>query len=173
MEPVKSLQMYPTAYCVGENSIASFQSILYGRGDSKIDVGSRVVLSARNSRAEIVSRAIAKDDAEIVARGELVGERSDVKGHLECRGLMLSDDATILAIPELRAKGKEVELSHEAAIGKIAEEEVRYLMARGLNEEEASSFIIRGFLNIDIKGLPPQLAMQVKRMIKMSTERVM
>jgi hypothetical protein len=173
MEPVKNLQMYPTAYCVGENSIASFQSILYGSGGSKMDVGSRVVLSGKNSRAEIISRAIATDNAEIISRGELVGERRDVKGHLECRGLMLSDDATIRAVPELKAKGKEVELSHEAAIGKIAEEEIRYLMARGLSEEKAASFIIRGFLSLDIKGLPLQLAMQVKRMIKMSAERVL
>jgi hypothetical protein len=173
MEPVKSLQMYPTAYCVGENAVASFQSILYANGNAKMDVGSRAVLTAKNSRAEVLSRAIATDNAEIIARGELVGERSDVKGHLECRGLLLSDNASILAIPQLSAGKKDVELSHEAAVGKIAAEEIRYLMARGLSEEEATSVIVRGFLNVDIKGLPPVLGQEVRRMMKMSADKVM
>lgn len=172
-EPVKSLQMYPTAYCAGENAVASFQSILYGSGRSKMDVGARAVLSAKNSRAQIISRVIATDNAEIISRGELVGEKRNAKGHLECRGLILSDNASIHAIPELRAEEKDVELSHEAAVGKIAEEEIRYLMARGLSEDEATSFIIKGFLSMDIKGLPPQLASSVKRMMRMSAEKVL
>lgn len=165
--------MYPTAYCIGENAVASFQSILYGSGSSKMDIGARAVRSAKNSRSEIVSRVIATDNAEIIARGELVGEKSDVKGHLECRGLILSDNASIHAIPELRAEEKDVELSHEAAVGKIAEEEIRYLMARGLSDDEATSFIIRGFLSVNIKGLPPRLTSSVKRMMRMSAEKVL
>ncbi len=172
MEPVKSVQMYPVAYCVGENALAIFQSVLYGREHAKMDVGSAAFLSAEGSRAEINSRAIATDSAEITARGEIVGERPKVKGHLECRGLILSDRAMINAIPSLKAAHHDVELSHEAAVGKIAEEEVRYLMARGLSEEEATSFIIRGFLSIDIKGLPEKLADQVRSIVKISAERL-
>ncbi|MCD6386777.1 MAG: SufD family Fe-S cluster assembly protein [Methanophagales archaeon] len=173
MEPAKSIQMYPTAFCVGENALATFQSILYGRGDAKIDVGSKAVLAAKGSRAEIISRAVATENAEITARGEIVGNSAGVKGHLECRGLLLSSSAKIHAIPALRASHSDVELSHEAAVGKIAEEEVRYLMARGLSEEEATSFIIRGFLSIDIKGLPPKLASQVQRMMQLSAEKLL
>ena len=173
MEPAKSIQMYPSALLVGENALATFQSILYGRGNAKIDVGSKAVLAAKGSRAEIISRAVATENAEITARGEIVGNSAGVKGHLECRGLLLSSSAKIHAIPALRASHSDVELSHEAAVGKIAEEEVRYLMARGLSEEEATSFIIRGFLSIDIKGLPPKLASQVQRMVQLSAEKLL
>ena len=173
MTPLKSLQMYPTAYCVGKNARATFQSIVYAPGDTKIDFGSRAVLQGEGSKAEIISRAIATDSAKIVARSDVIGEGANAKGHIECRGLMLSDSAEVDSIPELKAKLKDLDLSHEAAVGKIAEEEIQYLMARGLSEEEATSVIIRGFLNVDITGLPEALARETKKMFDMSLEKVM
>lgn len=173
MTPVKSLQMYPTAFCVGENSRATFQSIIYAPGNSNIDVGSRIVFKGKGSRGDIVSRAIATDDARIMARGDLVGEAEETRGHLECRGLMLSDNSVIESIPELKARKKDLDLSHEAAVGKIAEEEIRYIMARGFSEDEAVGMIIRGFLSLDIKGLPEGLARETKRMFEMTLDKVM
>ena len=173
MTPVKSLQMYPTAYCVGRNARATFQSIIYASGDTKIDSGSRAVLQGEGSRSEIISRVIATDNAKVIARSDVIGEAANAKGHIECRGLMLSDSAEVDSIPELKATRKDLDLSHEAAVGKIAEEEIQYLMARGLSEEEATSVIIRGFLNVDITGLPDALARETKRMFDMSLEKVM
>jgi hypothetical protein len=73
--------------------------------------------------------------------------------------MLVSPEASIVAIPELEADGvPQAELSHEAAISPIAEEEVSYLMARGLAPEEAVAAITRGFLNLDIPGLPPAIA---------------
>ncbi|RLG29101.1 SufD family Fe-S cluster assembly protein [Methanosarcinales archaeon] len=173
MTPVKSLQMYPTVYCVGKNARATFQTIVYAHGDAKIDMGSRAVLRGEGSRTEIISRVIATDRAEVIARSDVIGEGANAKGHIECRGLMLSDTAKIDSIPELRATRKDLVLSHEAAVGKIAEEEIQYLMARGLSEEEATSVIIRGFLNVDITGLPDALARETKRMFDLNLEKVM
>lgn len=165
MKSVKSLQMYPVAYCKGANSRVRFNTILHGNQNSHLDVGSKVVLQGKGSRGEIIARAIASDNAQINARGLLVGEHEDSKAHLECRGLLLSDEASIHAIPELVGKVKGTELSHEAAVGKIAEEQVQYLMARGFSESEAESLIIRGFMDISIFGLPDALKKDIKRMI--------
>jgi len=173
MTPVKSLQTYPTAYCEGKNARANFQSIIYASGNARIDMGSRAVLKGERSRAEIISRVLATDNAEVIARGEVIGEGANASGHIECRGLMLSDNAAITSIPELKAVRKDLDLSHEAAVGKIAEEAILYLMARGLSEEEATSMIIRGFLNVDITGLPEALARETKKMLDMSLEKVM
>ena len=85
-------------------------------------------------------------------------------------GLILSDESKIYSVPELRGESTNMELSHEAAVGKIAEEEIQYLMARGLTEEEAASMIVRGFLDIDIKGLPDELAKETKNLMDMSME---
>ncbi|NQE06549.1 hypothetical protein C5S32_11830 [ANME-1 cluster archaeon GoMg1] len=173
MTPVKSLQMYPTAYCMGRNARATFQTIIYAHGNTKIDSGSRAVLRGEGSRSEIISRVIATDNARVIARSDVIGEAANAKGHIECRGLMLSDSAEVDSIPELKATRKDLDLSHEAAVGKVAEEEIQYLMARGLSEEEATSVIIRGFLNVDITGLPDALALETKRMFDMSLEKVM
>lgn len=167
LKSVKSLQMYPTTYLVGENSRARYNTITYGRGNSLIDTGARVYLRARNTRAELVARAIAKDTSQIYSRGHIIGEVPDIKAHLECRGLILSENAMIKAIPELEGKTANVDMSHEAAVGKIAEEEILYLMARGLSADEATSTIVRGFLRVDIEGLPEQLAREVKKMVDM------
>jgi hypothetical protein len=167
--PVKGVQTYPTAYCQGKNSKAVFQSILGGQKNSVLDQGSRAYLTGKNSSAEMVTRAVSRDESQIYTRGHLAGKSQDVKGHLECMGLVLSDDSMIYSVPELEGSATNLELSHEAAVGKIAEEEVLYLMSRGLTEEEAASMIVRGFLSMDIKGLPPKLAAETKRMIDMST----
>ena len=172
MKPVRSLQMYPTARCVGENAVVRFNSILVAASGSSLDVGSRVSLNAKGAKTEIVSRAITTGGS-IVARGYIEGNAPDVKGHLECRGLILSGNGIIHAIPELKGTMAGIDLSHEAAVGKIAEEEVEYLMARGLTRSEATATIVRGFLRVDIEGLPPLLGTELQRAVEASEKELM
>jgi Fe-S cluster assembly scaffold protein SufB len=172
MKPVGSLQMNPIATCVGENSIVRFNSILVAPQGSDLDIGSRTILNARGSKTEVISRAITTG-GNIVARGYIEGNAPDVKGHLECRGLILSGNGMIHAIPELKGTLAGIDLSHEAAVGKIAEEEVEYLMARGLTRMEATATIVRGFLRVDIEGLPPALDAELKKAIEASEKELM
>ena len=129
-----------------------------------MDVGSRVILKNKGCRAEIISRAVSTG-GKIIARGHLSGESPGIKAHLECKGLLLSDKGIIHAIPELDAQAADVEMSHEAAVGKIARDEVEYLMSRGLSEQEATALIIKGFLTLDIVGLPENLKKKLEEMI--------
>jgi Fe-S cluster assembly scaffold protein SufB len=172
MKPVKSLQMYPTARCVGENATVRFNSILVTPPGSAMDIGSRVFLGAKGARTEIISRAITTG-GDIVARGYIEGSAPEVKGHLECRGLILQGEGTIHAIPELKGNLAGIDLSHEAAVGKIAEEEVEYLMARGLTRTEATATIVRGFLRVDIEGLPPELSAELQKAVEASEQDLM
>jgi hypothetical protein len=169
MRPVRTLQMYPSATCAGKGAVAQFNSVLVAGPGSSMDVGARVVLAAEGARAEVVSRALSTG-GRIVARGHIVGQVPEVKGHLECRGLILSDSGEILAIPELDGQVAGVDLSHEAAIGKLAEEELEYLMARGLSRGEATSAIIKGFISVDVAGLPPQLAQELQGAVALSDQ---
>ncbi|RLG58517.1 SufD family Fe-S cluster assembly protein, partial [Candidatus Geothermarchaeota archaeon] len=146
LRSVGSIQAYPTFYCRGNGSRVSSNSILFGDNDSLIDVGNKIVLEGVDSRGEIISRSIAKDKARMYARGLIVGKSERAKGHFECRGLLLSDNATIHAVPELIGTKRGSELSHEAAIGKISREQIEYLMARGLSMRDATSLIVKGFL---------------------------
>lgn len=156
----------------GENAIVRYNSVLVATKGSSLDVGSRVLLNARGARTEIISRAITIGGT-IIARGYIEGNAPEVKGHLECRGLILEGNGTIHAIPELRGTMAGIDLSHEAAIGKIAEEEVEYLMARGLTRAEATATIVRGFIRVDIEGLPALLNVELQRAIEASEKEVM
>jgi len=171
MKPVKSLQMYPTTHLIGRDAVARFYSIIVGSPGCEYDLGGRIFLKNPGNKAEIVARAIS-NGGRIIARGHLIGEVPDIKAHLECKGLLLKG-GLIHAIPELEGHADGVEMSHEAAVGKIAQEEISYLMSRGLSEEEATSTIVRGFLNVDIPGLPPQLRAEIDRAIEESDKDVM
>jgi Fe-S cluster assembly scaffold protein SufB len=170
MRPVKNLQTYPTAYCIGENATVRYNTILVAQEGSKMDVGSRVFLRAKGCRAEAIARTISKG-GDIISRGCLVGEIPGVQAHLECRGLILSERGSILAIPELDARVGGVDMSHEAAVGKIAEAEIQYLMSRGLTCEEATAAIVRGFLDVEIKGLPMHLEGEIKKSLQIGGEK--
>ncbi len=168
MRPVRDIQMYPVAYCNGEESRASFNSILYGHKNSQLDIGSKAVLTGRDSKAEMVSRAIAREGSKMIIRGMIEGDNPDCKGHLECRGLLMDDKSFMQSIPELIAKKKGVEITHEAAVGKISEKEITYLMTRRLTREQAVSLIIRGFMDVSILGLPDALNREIKGIVDSS-----
>jgi uncharacterized protein len=163
LKPVGSLQMNPTTHLAGEGAVARFNSVLVAGQGAHLDVGSRVILDAPGTRAEIVSRAIAAG-GQIIARGELIGKAAGIKAHLECKGLILKE-GLMHAIPELRGYIPGVEMSHEAAVGKIDQREIEYLMARGVDEDEAVSTIVRGFLNVDIEGLPESLKKKIDKFV--------
>ncbi|CAK7007178.1 MAG: hypothetical protein DELT_00289 [Desulfovibrio sp.] len=155
LQKVKDLVMYPTMSLNGANAVARFNSVIVAPEGSYVDTGNRLLLNAPNTRGEIIARTLTTGGV-IINRGFIGGHAAPAKGHLECKGLILGE-GRIHAIPELDATVDGVELSHEAAVGKIAQEEIEYLMARGLDEDEATSTIVRGFLNVDIMGLPPEL----------------
>lgn len=163
LNQVKDIQMYPVA-TLAENARVSFNSLIVGQKDSLIDIGSKAVLKGIGSRAEMISRIIARDNSTVISRGLIEGKATS-KGHLECKGIIVGSGSKIHAIPELIAESDEAELSHEASLGKIADKEINYLMSRGLSEDEAVSTIIRGFMDVGIFGLPEELAASIKSMM--------
>jgi Fe-S cluster assembly scaffold protein SufB len=164
LRPVRSVQSFPTARLEGEGAVAKFNSIAIAHPGSTLDLGSRAILSAPRTGAEIISRAITTGGT-IYARGQLVGEAPQIKAHLECKGLILKEGGVQIAIPELEARVPDVEMTHEAAVGKIAKDQVEYLMARGLDEEQAVGMIVRGFLEGGIKGLPQNLKDEIDKAV--------
>jgi uncharacterized protein len=170
MHAVRDVQMYPAAFCNGANSTVSFNNILYGKTNSLLDIGSKAVLTGKGSKAEMISRAIAREGSKMIIRGLIEGGSADCRGHLECRGLLIDEEAFLQSIPELIAKKKGVEITHEAAVGKISEREITYLMTRKLSRDQAVSLIIRGFMDVSILGLPEALNAEIKRIVDASAE---
>lgn len=168
LKPVRDVQMYPVANCNGRDSKVSFNSILYGHKDSVLDIGSKAVLNGADSKAEMITRAIAREGATMIVKGMIDGNNSNCKGHLECRGLILDDESFIHSVPELIARKKGTEITHEAAVGKISEKEIIYLMTRNLSRDEAVSMIVRGFMDVGIMGLPKALKEEVNHIVDLA-----
>lgn len=168
MKPVKSIQSFPVAHLKGDRASAKFNTVVYGLKDSYIDLGSRIILEGEDTRGESIARTIAADESVIYSRGDLIAKtKGYCLAHLDCRGIVFSQKGKIFAIPELVSEGAmKAELSHEASIGPIAEEQVEYLMSRGISKEDAVSVITSGFLNLDIPYIPEFLDKNIKEVIK-------
>jgi len=169
LTPAKDLQMEPKALCEGVGSKAVFNSVLYVQPGSHMDLGSWTVLNGRGSVTELNTRAITRSGSHLISRGTIDGNNDDCRGHLECRGLLLDEESILEAIPILRASKSGAELSHEAAIGKLSEEGLTYLMSRGLSKDEAVSVLIRGFMDISIMGLSSGVRQEIDKIIDMVT----
>ncbi len=167
LHPVGTLQLSATVICEGEGSSASLNSLILGREDAKIDIDESVILRGKGSRGEVRLRVVGKDRSEIYTRGRVVGEGDGARGHVDCRGLMASSSSRIYSIPRLDGLNRSCELTHEAAVGKIRDRELWYLMSRGLTEEEATSLIIRGYLDPRVLGLPKLIERYVESIVRM------
>lgn len=163
LRPVRDVVMYPTALLHGRKARASFNSIILSHPGSLQDVGSRAVLQAEGTQAEIISRAVSLG-GKVVARGHIKASAGNVKGHLECRGLILPEQGSIYAVPEMETDYRNVDLSHEAAIGRINRDEIEYLRCRGFSPQEAQSLIVRGFMDVGVLGLPDNLKAEIERL---------
>lgn len=165
LEPVGTLQSFPTCHLNGEGSSCKFNTVCLAQDQSDIDTGGGAIMNAPNTSAEIISRSVVRG-GKIIARGRLVGKHGGAKAHLECRSIMLSDKGSTVAIPELEANVSDVEMTHEAAVGKIARDQIEYLMSRGLSEDDAVGMIVRGFLVGSINGLPDNLRKEIDAAIE-------
>ncbi|MEM4559398.1 MAG: SufD family Fe-S cluster assembly protein [Acidilobaceae archaeon] len=162
--PVSSIQLFPrTILDMGAKPYAA--SVIAGRAHGNYDIGTKAQLEGTGSSAELVSRVVAFEDSKIYARGYIEGLAPESRGHIECLGLLASPNAEISSIPIVTSRNPQSILSHEAAIGIIAREELEYLESKGFTEDEAKSIIIRGFMNIEAPGLPDMVKAQVKRLI--------
>ena len=127
-----------------ENSMVVVKERLLTHGRQTAESIYNIELEGKKSAADIASRSVAQDLSSQVFRATITGG-NQCRGHLSCDAILM-DDATVHAIPALDAKTKDAELIHEAAIGKIAGEQLLKLMTLGLSQKEAESEIINGFL---------------------------
>ena len=129
---------------VGENAKLVVRERLMTHGNQNAISTYTVRLNGKNSKADVVSRSVARDNSIQKFEADLIGNDAST-GHTECDGIIM-DNAKILAIPGLEANNVDAGLVHEAAIGKIAGDQIIKLMTLGLTEEEAEEHIINGFL---------------------------
>ena len=129
---------------LGNNSEAVVHEKTFSEGRQTVNSTIKTTINGEDSKVDIVSRAVARDISKQKFSSEIIGN-SKCRGHSECDAILM-DKAQVLAVPSLDARNLDAELIHEAAIGKIAGEQIEKLMTLGLSEEQAVAQIINGFL---------------------------
>lgn len=130
---------------VGKDAQLIVKEKILTDGNEKAITNFKVNLRGKNSRADIVSRSVARGNSVQDFRSNMIGN-NECFGHVECDGIVL-DGARIISVPKIDAVSPEASLVHEAAVGKIAGEQLLKLMSLGLTEQEAEDAVIKGFLN--------------------------
>lgn len=130
---------------VGKDAQLIVKEKILTDGSEKAITNFKVNLRGKNSRADIVSRSVARGSSVQDFRSNMIGN-NECFGHVECDGIVL-DSARIISVPKIDAVSPEASLVHEAAVGKIAGEQLLKLMSLGLTEQEAEDAVIKGFLN--------------------------
>jgi len=161
LRPARNVQTEPRTWLNGKGASAKYTTVILGSDGSTIDTGGEVYLNAEDTSAELAHRAVCTG-GRIYQKGLLIGN-APCRAHVDCAGMVLDarEDGFIHSVPGLRALHGDARMSHEASIGKIAPEQVAYLQSRGMEEREAISMIIRGFLGEEIVGLSPELDARV------------
>ncbi len=139
----KKMKLNANIICL-ENSTANL-TIIGNCENSDVEIKDNILLKEKNSSGILKLRLVGKENAKILSRSRITTE-AECKGHLDCQGLPIHKTAEMILIPELVCRDNQSQITHEASIGKISEEELNYLKTRGLNEHEAIDLIVNGFL---------------------------
>jgi len=168
----KLTMLYPCSVLRGEGSKTDYIGIAYGGNGQNQDTGCKVYHFAPNTRSNVISKSISKDGGITSYRGlvEIKSGAKNSKASVRCDGLMLDNKSKAKTFPSMEVSEEDVEVAHEAAVGKVGEEQLFYLMSRGLSEEEATKMIVAGFIEPVIKELPMEYAIELNRLIELEIE---
>ena len=163
---------YPSVYLNGEGSHGEVLSIAFAGEGQHQDAGGKIVHNAPNTTSKIISKSISKNGGRTSYRGLIkVSENAtNSKSNVVCDALMLDEDSQSDTYPYIEVDNDQVNIEHEARVSKIGEEQLFYLMSRGLTEEDASAMIVNGFIEPLVKELPMEYAVELNKLIQLQME---
>ncbi len=168
----KITMKYPAVILAGEGAHGEVLSIAFaGRGQHQ-DAGGKITHLAPNTSSQIISKSISKDGGRASYRGllKIVEGADNVKSNVVCDALLLDDQSRSDTYPYIECDAKNVTMGHEASVSKIGEDQLFYLMSRGMNEDEANAMIVNGFIEPLVKELPMEYALEMNRLIQIQLE---
>ncbi|PDH84853.1 Fe-S cluster assembly protein SufB [Oenococcus oeni] len=164
----KITMKYPSVYLNGPGARGTMLSIAVAGAHMDQDNGARMIHNAPNTSSSIISKSISKDGGAVDYRGTVrFGEHSQgSKAHVECDTIIMDDKSSSDTIPINEIHNGQVSMEHEARVSKISEEQLYYLMSRGISEATATQMIIMGFIEPFTKQLPMEYAVELNRLIE-------
>ncbi|MCI7802605.1 MAG: Fe-S cluster assembly protein SufB [Floccifex porci] len=160
---------YPTCVLAGPNAKGTCITIAVGDGIQQIDSGSKMIHLAENTSSQIISKSISKNGGKTNYRG-LIQHNPKAKGSrskVECDTLILDNQSSSDTLPTNIMKNDDSTIEHEATVSNISEEQLFYLMSRGLSRQKATEMIVMGFLEPFTRELPMEYAVELNRLLQL------
>lgn len=168
----KITMKYPSCMLMGEGAHGEVLSIAFSGKGQHHDTGGKVIHLAPNTTSKIISKSISKDSGRASYRGLMRVNKgsTNVRSNVVCDALLLDDHSRSDTYPYIEIDEQDVNIGHEASVSKVEEEQLFYLMSRGLSEEEAISMVVAGFIEPLVKELPMEYAIEMNRLIQLQME---
>jgi Fe-S cluster assembly protein SufB len=163
---------YPSCILRGDDSSGEFYSIAVSNGHQQIDSGTKMLHLGKNTTSRIISKGISAGNSNNTYRGQVSVHRKaeNARNFTNCDSLLIGNECGAHTVPYIEAKNASARLEHEATTSKIAEDQLFYVMQRGIPEEEAIALIVSGFVKDVIQQLPMEFAVEAQKLIGISLE---
>ncbi|AFK85428.1 MULTISPECIES: Fe-S cluster assembly protein SufB [Thermoanaerobacterium] len=164
--------LYPASVLRGKGAKSEYTGVTFAAKGQHLDTGSKMIHLAPYTSSKVLAKSISKDGGITNYRGLLrIGPNAEgAKASVQCEGLMIDEISRSDTMPIIEVLNDNVDIGHEAKVGRISDEQIFYLMTRGLSEDEARSMIVRGFVEPVAKSLPLEYAVELNRLIKLELE---
>jgi Fe-S cluster assembly protein SufB len=168
----KLTMKYPAVWLMEEGAHGEVLSIAFAGEGQHQDAGAKMVHAAPNTTSLITSKSISKDGGRGGYRGLVRVEdgADNVKSFVRCDALILDEDSRSDTYPYMEIEESDAQIGHEATVSKVGDDQLFYLMSRGLSEEEATAMIVAGFIEPIVKELPMEYAVELNRLIELQME---
>lgn len=161
--------LYPMTILKGDNARSQFTGVTFAGKGQNLDTGVKMVHIGKDTSSYINTRSISKGGGISTYRSAVViqNQAKNAKSAVSCQSLMLDDESRSDTLPAIDVRTNKADVGHEAKIGRISEDDVFYLMSRGISEEEAKSLIVSGFADSVSKELPLEYAVEMNNLIRL------
>jgi Fe-S cluster assembly protein SufB len=168
----KVTMKYPAVWLMEEGARGEILSVAFASDGQHQDAGGKVVHVAPNTSSQIISKSISKGTGRSSYRGlvKVYKGAENVRSNVVCDALLLDETSKTDTYPYIEVEEERASIGHEATVSKVAEEQIFYLMSRGLNQDEAMSMIVNGFIEPIAKELPLEYAVELNRLIQLEME---
>jgi len=168
----KVTMKYPSCYLLGEGARGEILSMAFAGPGQYQDTGGKILHLAANTSSKITSKSISKGGGRTAFRGllKVLKGKSNVKSNTVCDALLLDPQSRSDTYPYIEIDEEDVNIGHEASVSKVGEEQLFYLMSRGLSKEDATTMVVSGFIEPLVKELPMEYAVEMNRLIQLQME---
>ncbi|MGA1679070.1 MAG: Fe-S cluster assembly protein SufB, partial [Candidatus Nanopelagicales bacterium] len=168
----KVTMKYPAVWLTGEHAKGETLSVAFAGAGQHQDAGAKMVHAAPNTSSAIISKSVARAGGRTSYRGLIQVDEGayNAKTTVKCDALLVDDNSRSDTYPYIDCREDDVSMGHEATVSKVSEDQLFYLMQRGMNEDEAMAMIVRGFVEPIARELPMEYAIELNRLIELQME---